>query len=238
MIRSALGGTILGGKSAAIGGARQTLPRLLASKSNFLVQTFAMLLAQIAVTAAVAWSVAKSEGLTKMVSEVRGLLALSFLVLVVCAVFIPMTLPVKAALFTAFSAIVGVMLFPLAKVDPQLLFNTMGAVSSVFAAMFALGVMASLGGANLALLGVFLYIGIVSAAVWRFAAVGENRPGRSADRFVRSFLVGVFALYVLFDTWYILRRDYEGDYATAAMDYYFDVINLFLKMIQLAINRK
>lgn len=41
--------------------------------------------------------------------------------------------------------------------------------------------------------------------------------------------IGVFGLYVMYDTNNILKRAdyYKGDYITASMDYYLDIINLF-----------
>lgn len=215
------------------GGASQSLHRLLARKSGFLMQTFAMLFLQLAVTALVAWSVSRSEGLTVAATALRALLGFAIILVVALMVFLPMAVPVKAAMFTLMSALMGALLAPIATMDPRVLFNAMGAVMSVFAAMFLLGLLAALGGANLALLGVFLFLALLGATVWRFfMLLNTGNDVRAVENMLWGVFVAIFGLYMLFDTWNILRRDYEGDFVTAAADYYFDIINLFLRLLQ------
>jgi FtsH-binding integral membrane protein len=38
--------------------------------------------------------------------------------------------------------------------------------------------------------------------------------------------VGLFAIYILYDTHQILQRNYFGDFVTASLDYYLDFINI------------
>jgi FtsH-binding integral membrane protein len=37
----------------------------------------------------------------------------------------------------------------------------------------------------------------------------------------------VFSLYIMYDTNNILQRNYSGDFITASLDYYLDIINIF-----------
>jgi FtsH-binding integral membrane protein len=39
--------------------------------------------------------------------------------------------------------------------------------------------------------------------------------------------LGLFSLFVVYDTSQILSRDYYGDFITASLDYYLDILNLF-----------
>jgi FtsH-binding integral membrane protein len=41
----------------------------------------------------------------------------------------------------------------------------------------------------------------------------------------------LFAMYVIYDTNTILQRNYSGDFVTASMDYYLDIINLFTNFL-------
>jgi FtsH-binding integral membrane protein len=38
----------------------------------------------------------------------------------------------------------------------------------------------------------------------------------------------LFSLFVVYDTNTILQRNYYGDFITASLDYYLDIINIFL----------
>jgi FtsH-binding integral membrane protein len=48
-----------------------------------------------------------------------------------------------------------------------------------------------------------------------------------ANKFLSFFGIILFAAYVLYDTNIILQRNYSGDFITASMDYYLDILNLF-----------
>ena len=57
---------------------------------------------------------------------------------------------------------------------------------------------------------IFLFAGTYSTYSKSFAIIG----------------VGLFAIYILYDTHQILQRDYYGDFVTASLDYYLDFINI------------
>jgi FtsH-binding integral membrane protein len=52
--------------------------------------------------------------------------------------------------------------------------------------------------------------------------------------FVKGILVfglGLFSVFIVYDTNQILQKDYYGDFITASMDYYLDIINIFIKLV-------
>jgi len=57
---------------------------------------------------------------------------------------------------------------------------------------------------------IFIYAGTYSTYSKTFAILG----------------VGLFAIYILYDTHQILQRNYYGDFVTASLDYYLDFINI------------
>ena len=57
---------------------------------------------------------------------------------------------------------------------------------------------------------IFIYAGTYSTYSKTFAILG----------------VGIFAIYILYDTHQILQRNYYGDFVTASLDYYLDFINI------------
>ncbi len=50
------------------------------------------------------------------------------------------------------------------------------------------------------------------------------------------FGLGLFSLYIVYDTNRLLQRDYYGDFVTAALDYYLDILNIFLDLVNLGQN--
>ena len=46
-------------------------------------------------------------------------------------------------------------------------------------------------------------------------------------------IVGIllFSTYIIYDTNVILQRNYYGDFITASLDYYLDIINLFINLL-------
>ena len=40
----------------------------------------------------------------------------------------------------------------------------------------------------------------------------------------------VFSGYIIYDTNTILQRNYYGDFITASLDYYLDILNIFVKL--------
>jgi len=54
--------------------------------------------------------------------------------------------------------------------------------------------------------------------------------------FVKGILVfglALFSVFIVYDTNQILQKDYYGDFITASMDYYLDIINIFVKLVNI-----
>ena len=57
-------------------------------------------------------------------------------------------------------------------------------------------------------------------------------PQLSTAKKTLSYIgLGLFSLFVVYDTNQILSRDYNGDFITASMDYYLDILNLFTNLL-------
>ena len=39
-------------------------------------------------------------------------------------------------------------------------------------------------------------------------------------------------MFIVYDTQQILSKNYQGDFISASMDYYLDIINLFVNMLR------
>jgi FtsH-binding integral membrane protein len=41
----------------------------------------------------------------------------------------------------------------------------------------------------------------------------------------------LFSMFIIYDTNVILQRNYVGDFITASLDYYLDIINIFINLL-------
>jgi FtsH-binding integral membrane protein len=51
----------------------------------------------------------------------------------------------------------------------------------------------------------------------------------TTSTWVSIFAIVLFAVYIVYDTNMILQKNYYGDFITASIDYYLDILNLFVK---------
>jgi FtsH-binding integral membrane protein len=159
---------------------------------------------------------------------VIGLFALIFVI----SLDLPLWL--KTIIFTIFSSLIGYILsFLRNRVDPVIIktaiFGTMGIFGSMFLfglAMILCGVELTqrFGGWLLLILLLYIIVQIVTMFMGNYST------------FVKGILVfglGLFSVFIVYDTNQILQKDYYGDFITASMDYYLDIINIFVKLVNI-----
>jgi len=102
---------------------------------------------------------------------------------------------------------------------------------SVFGVFLAAGVAMLAGGINLGYkFGAILFWSLLALIVARLVFVlGTNM--NQANKILSFIGIILFALYVAYDTNIILQRKYSGDFITASMDYYLDILNLFTSFL-------
>jgi FtsH-binding integral membrane protein len=97
--------------------------------------------------------------------------------------------------------------------------------------MLASGVALLAGGINLGYkFGAILFWSLLALIVARLVFVLGAKMNQ-AHKLLSFIGIILFAVYVLYDTNKILQRDYYGDFITASMDYYLDIINLFTSFL-------
>jgi len=160
------------------------------------------------------------------------LLVIASFILLLALMWIPMPSFFKVLIFAAFSYILGLLLTSVKTKanENQIRIAIQGALS-VFASMFALGLSLLIVGVQLGFqFGLFLFAALLLLLIARLVSLFSGTM--STMRLGLSiFGIVLFALYVMYDTNVIFRRDYSGDFITASMDYYLDIINLFTNLI-------
>lgn len=215
------------GKSLMKGGVKGTtnLLQLMYEKKEFLILVFSNLIAQLGITYYI------MERTNKIDINIWPLF-IAQLIIIFVITLVPMPEYVKFLIFCVFSYIFGLMLSKLkAKFSPQLINIAIQGALSVFGIMLAAGVALILGGINLGYkFGAILFWSLLALIVARLVLVlGANL--NQANKILSFVGIIIFAMYIIYDTNTILQRNYYGDFITASMDYYLDIINLFTNFL-------
>jgi FtsH-binding integral membrane protein len=117
------------------------------------------------------------------------------------------------------------------KYNPDMINIAIQGALTVFAFMLATGVALFAGGINLGYkFGTVLFWTLLALIVAQLVFVLGAKMNQAHK--ILSFVgIILFALYVIYDTNKILQRDYYGNFITASMDYYLDIINLFTSFL-------
>jgi FtsH-binding integral membrane protein len=207
--------------------------KLISEKRGFFALILATLVSQLYITYYVSENVKiedeedKNKDTKKFNSKLIGAYIAAFVLILILA-FITMPPWLKFILFSLFSGAFGVILgYRKSGVDPAIIKSALVGTGSIFVAMFAFGLALIASGIKLGLrfgLGLFfalLFLIIVS--IVQFFIVESS--------FLKKIIVigslMVFSLYIMYDTNSILQRNYNGDFITASLDYYLDIIYIF-----------
>lgn len=198
---------------------------LIIQKKSFLILVFANLIAQLGITYYV---------MNKSNNPEIGfwpLFAIQF-ILIYVLVLVPIPSFLKFILFGIFSWTFGVSLSHLKdKYDPALINIAIQGALSIFAFMFTFSIV--LAGFNIYLgyqFGAFLFWALIALIIAK--VINMLGPQLSTAKKMLSYIgLGLFSLFVVYDTSQILSRDYYGDFITASLDYYLDILNLFTNFL-------
>ena len=127
-------------------------------------------------------------------------------------------------LFSNFKNVYGVDIIKAA------IFSTLG----IFVTLLIVGIIIVSFGVKLGLKTMLFLLGallllIITKIIFMFAG--------NYSTYVKTFaVIGLllFACFIIYDTNVILQRDYQGDFVTASLDYYLDIINIFTNVLQLS----
>ena len=206
------------------GGSKVNLLRLMYEKKEFLILVFANLIAQLGITYYV---------MVRTNTDISiWPLFFAQLIIIFVITLVPMPEFIKFFLFCLFSYIFGLMLSGLKKnVSSDAINVAIQGAMTVFGLMLATGVALIAGGINLGYrFGAILFWSLLALIVARLVFVLGAKMNQ-ANKILSFIGIILFAVYVVYDTNKILQRDYYGDFITASMDYYLDIVNLFTNFL-------
>ena len=203
----------------------QKLVNLIFKKKEFLILIFANLITQLGITYYVMQKTEKNP------IGFWPLLIIQFVIIYVL-VLVPMPPVLKFLIFCAFSYTFGLVMSQLKdKYDEQMMEIALKGALSIFGLMLAVGVVLVGGGIHLGYkFGAFLFWTLLALIIAKL--VNMLGPQLSTAKKVLSYVgLALFSLFVVYDTNQILSRNYNGDFITASMDYYLDILNLFTNLL-------
>jgi len=200
---------------------------LINKKKEFFVLVFANLIAQLGIT----YYVMNRRGNPEI--EFWPLFFIQIVILFILAL-VPMPPIVKFLIFGIFSCTIGLNMSHLkTKYDDKMVEIAIQGALTIFGFMFSTGIALAMFNIYLGYkFGAFLFWALLALILARL--INMIGPQLSISKKVFAYIgLGLFSLFVVYDTNVILGRDYNGDFITASMDYYLDILNLFSNLLSL-----
>ena len=198
-------------------GGSADIATLIVKNSGFLAKIFTNLLVQLAITYYVMENYPVPENILLYFIGSIGLL------LVISGTNLPYW--AKFFVFVLFSYVLGRLSATYkTKYSEEVIRNGILGAMGVFAIMFVVGALVPVLGYRV---GQGLFFALLSLLIARIVAHFSDK-GSEYKKWLSGVGIGIFGLYVAYDTNNILKRAdyYQGDFITASMDYYLDIINL------------
>lgn len=216
----------------------QHFSKLIHKKKNLLRCIFTTLLLQLMVTTLTFVFIYKNKFVTNQPKH--GVLSgLVFLVIAMGLIYamtsIGMSFTERALLFTLFSIIQGLFLgFNLQYIRANTILGALLFTGILFLMMLSAGFLMVYFQIDLSWLGILLFFLLLVLIIARIVTFFGNKT-RTYDYIITMFALLLFSVYIVYDTNIILLRydaiKYERDCIVGALDYYLDIINIFVSSL-------
>jgi FtsH-binding integral membrane protein len=229
MANSSIYNTLFGGVKS--GGGKKDISdmfSLIVSKKEFFILIFANLIAQLGITY---YIMQKTPAADKNAINFWLLFGIQIILIIVLGL-VPMPSWMKFLVFSVFSYTFGLSLARLkTNYDPAMIQTAIMGTIGIFGAMIAFGVFLIMTGIKLGYqIGLALFYALLLLIIVRI--VFMFMPSSSGTRrYLTIFSLMLFSVYIIYDTNTILQRNYYGDFITASLDYYLDIINIFVNLL-------
>jgi len=205
---------------------------LLNNKKQFLIMILANLITQLGITYYVMTKTKVTEEDNKF-SKQFVLIIISFIIIYILAV-VPIPSWLKIIVFSVFSYIQGILLasVKLSINDDNLINMAMLGSIGLFIVLFLIGIFLLATGIKLGIkTGFILLVSLIILIIFHVFSLFQK--SRLLTKTLSAIGIIIFSFYIIYDTNLILQRDYYGDFITASIDYYLDILNIFVKIVKL-----
>jgi len=206
--------------------------KLLNEKKAFLAKTFGNLIFQLLITFIIAFRI-KSPDLLENNLYFWGLIITTFIIIFLLAM-VKMPPIMKFILFTIFSISWGLLLSKIKEqTSPEIIKSALLGVISIFIAMFIVGLLITSMGITMSpKLGFILLVALLLLIIVSIVSM-FMKSYDTYHKAISVFALVLFSIFIIYDTNTILQRNYLGDFITASIDYYLDILNIFMNLINI-----
>ena len=208
-----------------------TIAGLINDKKEFLVKIFAMLITQLGITYYIMTNYSRKKDKNNYIPKTWVLVLLSFILIIILA-FVQTNMYLKFGLFTAFSALTGLIFSELMQItSPEAVKVAVAGTLGIFVSMFLVGAGLLASGIKFGIrFGLILLFSLIILIVFSLVSIFMATYSQF-HRYLTAIGLILFSVYIVYDTNTILQKDYYGDYITASLDYYLDIINIFVRLL-------
>ena len=202
--------------------------KLITNKKEFFLLIFINLIIQIYIT----YYVIENVDDKKQTQRNRMIAYFLTFALILILAFIPMHAWLKFFIFSLFSALLGFILSSIkTNVGADVIKSAVVGTFSIFVFMFAFGVALISNGIQLTNqfgLGLlFALLLLIFISIVQYFIITSSLLKKA----IVVFSLLLFSVFIVYDTNNILQRDYSGDFISASLDYYLDIVNIFTALI-------
>jgi protein lifeguard len=217
----------------------ENFSKIIHQKKNLLKCIFTTLLCQLIATSLVFTIIYKSEFSNRQSNKLSLLYSLLFLFFGIILIFfmtsVHMTFTQRLLLFTLFSVLQGLFLgFALRYISPNAIMSALLFTVILFFMMLIFGFILVYFQVDLSWLGIILFFFLLGLITLRIVSF-FSPYSKGRDKILTTFALLLFSVYIIYDTNTILLRydsiKYERDCVLGALDYYLDIINIFVNSI-------
>ena len=198
------------------------------NKKVFLLQVFSTLIFQIFI-AYIVLMYAEHKHLVYSMMHFIGIVLVTFIIIITIG-FVQSSL-IKFILFTLFSSCIGLLLsYRLDmnnKEENEIVKKSFITTVGIFIYIVIFGFFLSFLGVRIPYqvgVGLFLALLLLIIAIFILSISGKYSMYRKA---ISGVVIFLFSCFIMYDTVQILDKDYYGDFISASLDYFLDIINLF-----------
>ena len=207
--------------------------KLINEKKGFFALILANLLLQLYITYYVSENVKVDEekNAKKFDSKFIAACIVSLVIILVLA-FITMPAWLKFILFSLFSAAFGILLaYRKYGLDAGVIRSALVGTASIFVTMFVFGLALIMSGIQLGFMtSIVLLFALLALIIISIVQYFIAQSSLLKKLIVIATLL-IFSLFVVYDTNSILQRNYDGDFISASLNYYLDLINIFSALL-------
>jgi len=206
------------------------------NKLSFLLAMYATLIVQLFITFAIVYWFRDHPKLSAATKQSFWIYLLLSLGLILILAFVPMPPWLQLVIFTAFAVVTGAMLHKASAVLPkETIDSALKGAISIFVTMSIVGVVLLSLGFDLSWMGWILFAGLLGLLIASIVVILIPKENKSPLVHKVLTIVGLalFSAYVMYHTNIVLQRNYSANFVQAALDFYLDFINIFVRMLVL-----